>query len=716
MKLNGKGGSIVKGCAAALIALLALRILLWLLPCAALKQFMQRENSTRFYDRNGVLLQVRPLEEGLRREYYPLKDIPEAIGKAFIAAEDKNFYLHPGVDFFSIVRAFMQNRRAGHTVSGASTITMQLVRLIYPRTGRATVRTKFVEMLRAFRIEAKLSKHKILELYLNNLPFGFQVEGIGSAARAFYGVTPDKLTDEQIARLALIPRRPVQYAPEKSFVYPNLCPHFIRHVEDEYRTQGKRLPDALTLSIDSALVTETEKNIQKKISEFKDSRIHNGAALALDNLTGEILVWAGNASFDDSAHSGQIDGVLVQNQPGSSMKPFLYALALEHGFSPADSLPDIPQDFGSFGVYVPLNFNNCYNGPVRFRVALASSLNVPAVYLLHELGMESYLSCLQALGFASLAAQKDSLGLSLALGGADVSLYEMARAFSVFPNDGVLHKNTILKASGKPGGSGGGSRVYQADTARVLCDILSDKNARELGFGHARVFDTPYPAIFKTGTSNQFQNIIALGATSRVTVGVWMGNFEGQTVVGKTGSSIPAEIVRALLDELTKRYGADDFLQPEDYRKERVCALSGLAAGPACPATAEEYVRATRDSCTWHSLQGGLVQVQYPSEYQHWAHSRNFAGSIAGNSARLQIVYPRNGAVFIYDPTLPASVQMLQVQAVGGAAESASLYADGELVGTASGVLSWNLPLARGTHTIAVECAGEESVSSFTVK
>ena len=370
MKLTGKGGSIVKGCAAALIALLALRILLWLLPCAALKQFMQRENSTRFYDRNGVLLQVRPLEEGLRREYYPLKDIPEAIGKAFIAAEDKNFYLHPGVDFFSIVRAFMQNRRAGHTVSGASTITMQLVRLIYPRTGRATVRTKFVEMLRAFRIEAKLSKHKILELYLNNLPFGFQVEGIGSAARAFYGVTPDKLTDEQIARLALIPRRPVQYAPEKTFVYPNLCPHFIRHVEDEYRTQGKRLPDALTLSIDSALVTETEKNIQKKISEFKDSRIHNGAALALDNLTGEILVWAGNASFDDSAHSGQIDGVLVQNQPGSSMKPFLYALALEHGFSPADSLPDIPQDFGSFGVYVPLNFNNCYNGPVRFRVAL----------------------------------------------------------------------------------------------------------------------------------------------------------------------------------------------------------------------------------------------------------------------------------------------------------------------------------------------------------
>ena len=717
MKKNaGRSGSILKRCAAVLVVLLAVRVLAWLMPCAALKDFMQRENSTRFYDRNGVLLQVRPLADGLRREYYPLADIPDSVVQAFISAEDRNFYIHPGVDFFSILRAFVQNKRAGYTVSGASTITMQLVRLVYPRRGKTTLLTKCIEMLRAFRIEAKLSKREILELYLNNIPFGFQVEGIGSAARTFYGVTPDKLTEAQIHQLALIPRRPVQYAPEKQFVYPNLCPHFLRYVTDDYLSKGKRLPASLSLSIDSTLVTETEKNIQKKISEFSESRIHNGAAIVLDNLTGEILVWVGNASFDDDAHSGQIDGVLVENQPGSSMKPFLYALALEHGFSPADPLPDIPQDFGTFGVYVPLNFNNCYNGPVRLRVALASSLNVPAVYLLHEIGMDAYISCLQSLGFSSLESQRDSLGLSLALGGVSVSLYEMARAFSVFPNDGVLHGSTFLKASGKPGGAGGGSRVYRTDTARVLCDILSDKNARELGFGHAKVFDTPYPAIFKTGTSNQFQNIIALGATSRVTVGVWMGNFEGQTVVGKTGSSIPAEIVRALLDELSKRYGADSFPAPEDYRQERGCALSGLAAGPACPATVNEYVRVQRDSCTWHSMQGGLVQVRYPSEYQHWAHSRNIAGSIAENSAELRIVYPKNGAVFIYDPSLPSSVQMLQVQAVGGASERASLYVDGNFAGDASGIFSWSTPLVRGRHQLAVECGGQSYTVSFTVK
>ncbi len=706
-------------------AVLFARLLLKLLPCPALTAFCERENSTRFYDRNGVLLQVRPLADGLRREYYPLEALPQELVQDFIAAEDKNFFRHFGVDIPSIIRAALQNRKEGRVVSGASTITMQLARLIYPRKGRVTLGTKCREVLRALRLEAKLSKRQILELYLNNIPFGFQIEGVGSASRSFFSRPPDRLSVEEMQLLSRIPRRPSQYAPEKSFSYPSLCPHAVQYVVADYAARGERLPAELHLSIDSGLNDVTEKQIQRKLEEFKKARIHNGAACALNNRTGEIIVWVGNASFDDAEHSGQIDGVVVQNQPGSSMKPFLYALALERGFAPASVLPDIQQDFGGEGVYVPLNFNKRYNGPVRMRMALASSLNIPAVYLLYRVGMEDYLSLLDSLGFASLKPQRENLGLSLALGSGEVTLLEMVRAFSVFPNDGMLLEPSLLVR--RQDAKDSRQRVYQADTARILCDMLSDKAARAMGFGHAAVFDTAYPCIFKTGTSNQFQNIIAFGATSEFTVGVWMGNFGGDTVVGETGSSIPAQIVRGLLDELTETAGASPFAKPEHFEKQEICALSGMAPAADCPAVSYEYVKkssAKADTetavslapCSWHYTDGSGVKIRYPSEYQHWAHSRNFSGTISVGGTPLCITFPQNRATFIYDPTLPRRVQVVGVKAVGGEEKSAVLYLDGEMVGEARGVFSWNIPLSKGMHQLTVVCGSEDASASFSVK
>ena len=486
----------------------------------------------------------------------------------------------------------------------------------------------------------------------------------------------------------------------------------------DYAARGERLPDELRLSIDSSLNEETEKHIQRKLEEFKKARIHNGAACALNNRTGEIVVWVGNASFDDAEHSGQIDGVVVKNQPGSSMKPFLYALALERGFAPASVLPDIQQDFGGEGVYVPLNFNKRYNGPVRMRMALASSLNIPAVYLLYRIGMEDYLSLLDRLGFASLQPQRENLGLSLALGSGEVTLLEMVRAFSVFPNDGLLLEPRLLVR--KAGGTEERLRVYGADTARILCDMLSDKAARAMGFGHAAVFDTDYPCIFKTGTSNQFQNIIALGASSEFTVGVWMGNFGGDTVIGETGSSIPAQIVRGLMDELTKAEGAKPFAKPVCFEKREICALSGMAPAADCPAVSYEYVEkgAKQGSarCSWHYTDGTGVKIRYPSEYQHWAHSRNFSGSISVGGTPLSISFPRNKATFVYDPTLPQRVQMVGVKAVGGEEKNAVLYLDGDIIGEARNIFSWNIPLSRGTHQLTVVCGSEDASASFIVK
>ncbi len=706
--------------AAAFIGLLAvLYLFLRFVPCRTLTAFCTRQNSTRFYDRNGVLLRLMPLDEGLRREWYDLSDIPQALQQAFINAEDRNFYHHIGVDVASIVRALVQNKQAGRIVSGASTITMQLSRMVWPRTEAVSLKLKVAEMFRALFLEIRLTKKQILELYLNSVPFGFQIEGVGSAAHAFFSRDMQSLSLEQMETLAQIPRRPNDRAPEITFSYPALAPHFVNHVIATYRARGERIPDSLTLALDSALTQYAEKLIQKKLEEYSGARIHNGAAFVLDNLTGETLVWAGNASFEDETHSGQIDGVTVKNQPGSSMKPFLYALALETKFAPSSVLPDIPQDFGGKGVYVPLNFNNRYNGPVRFRVSLASSLNVTAVYVLYKVGLETYMNRLFDLGFDSLKGTEESTGLSIALGSSEVTLEEMVRAFSVFANDGMLVTPRYVKVApdGQPVQKNR-RRVYNADTARILCDILSDESARTLGFGHAAVFDTPYPALFKTGTSNQFQNIIALGSTSRYTVGVWMGNFGGETVVGQTGSSIPAHVVRNLLDNLTRESGAKDFKVPEHYEKKKVCSLSGLAPSPSCPSVSEEYVKkgVALEQCNWHYSENGRVKIHYPSLYQHWAQSKNFLGKSGADGSPLMISYPRNNALYVYDPSLPAGVQAVNVKAVGGSASVARLFVDDEPAGTAEHLFAWNVPLHPGRHTLTVVCGNEQAQISYTVE
>lgn len=729
--------------AAVVLFIAVVYFLIWAIPNKKLKSFEARQNSSCFYDRNGVLLYVLPLEEGLRREYKSLNDFPQELIQAFLEAEDKNFYWHPGVDPISVIRAAGQNKQAGKVVSGASTITMQLARLIYPRQKGMQVNfsRKVKEMFLAFYLEIKYSKKQILELYLNNVPFGYQVEGVASASRSFFGVEPNALSLEQMKVLATIPRRPSDYAPEKIFDYPNLCPHFVNYIVKLYKEEDVRIPNNLFLSIDSELNELTEKQIQRKLDEYRSSRIHNGSAFVMDNRTGEIIVWVGNASYEDTQHSGQIDGVMVENQPGSSMKPFLYALALENGFHPYSVLPDIEMDFGGQQVYVPLNFNNKFNGPVRYRISLASSLNVPAVYLLYNMTIDKYMEQLLKMGFTSLEGERETTGLSLALGSNGVRLYEMVHAFSNFVNDGKIIPITFNSAkdtgsihdgrkymsriqnkadSSKLNQSGKVVKAYQKDTARIMCDILSDKSARSLGFGWAKVFDTQYDSIFKTGTSNQYQNIIALGATSNYTVGVWMGNFEGETVIRQTGSSVPAQIVRGLLDELTAESGAENFKEPEDYTKQAICSLSGMMAGPNCPTTVMEWVHKEdrefeKQECNWHFEHNGKIAIEYPTEYQHWANRRNYAGSSkVGTGTPLSISYPNNKATFLYDYSLPDSVQKINVKAIGGSESIARLYMDNQLIGEASSVFAWDVPLKIGSHTLTVECGQQtDSVTIF---
>ncbi|MDR2402884.1 MAG: transglycosylase domain-containing protein [Spirochaetaceae bacterium] len=735
-------------------------LILCILPYPELTAYQNRSRGLVIQDRYGRVLRVLPASDGIKREWVPLEDIPAGVVRVFIRAEDRRFYFHPGVDLVSVAGSALRNLRAGRVVSGASTITMQLARLIRPQG--LGLRGKIGEAWDALRLEARLSKREILELWFNGIPFGSNIEGIPAITRARFGVSVAQLDDCRTVLLAVIPRRPTRYDPAVNpesavtaavalarrcipglsetaireaarevsrWDLPGKNPFYAPHFTERLASRGTNSPvkDRVSLrtTLDLDLQSYAEERLKVELAALRDNRVSNGAVLAIENATGAIRVYVGSASWFNNEQGGKIDGIRVLNQPGSCLKPFLYALALDTGFSPADVLPDLPTVFGGGEAYIPGNFNRRFNGPVRFRVALASSLNIPAVYLLERLGVETFEDYLVSLGFDSVAATMGSHGTGLALGNAEVSLEELVRGFSVFPRGGSLPDLQWIEgeANGKPdpaGSSGGdsGGQVMSPYAAALIADILSDRASRFVGFGPAPALATAFRSMFKTGTANQFQHIWALGATDHFTVGVWMGNFSGETVIGRTGSSIPARIAADLLAALEGSASISSDREPERSlsglaEQIRICALSGMAASPACPGSVMEWIPRNRipSPCSWH----GSGPIRYPPEYQAWIAERFRSGSIQlQGSGNIRIPIP--GSVYYLDPVLPAEAQALRVETTGFSA-GALVYTDGILQGSLNHAGVYVLPLSRGRHRVLVEDEGGGSaVVDFEVR
>ena len=735
-------------------------IILKIIPFKELNEFRTKPVSTRLYDCDNHLIQIIALEDGLRREWTDIESIPKEVQKLMLKAEDKRFYFHHGVDIFAVLNAFRQNTESSRTVRGASTITMQLAKMIYPEENR-TFAVKIKDAINAIRIEAKLSKKQILELYLNSVPFGYNCEGITSAARMFYGKELKNLSTEEISCLSVITRRPKDYNPitnpkecaqrasllnpkeedyenllataKAAYIHscPFLLPHYVNYLRQNYLSGMPQNQAELHLAVSLALQQVAENALNQALEQAEKSRISNGAILVLNNEDNSVIAWVGNGNFFDDQKQGQIDGITVQNQPGSSMKPFLYALALDTKAADGSSLyytfmvlPDVPLEFGEDRVYIPQNFNNRYNGPIRMRIALASSLNVPAVDLLDRIGVENYLEKLYQMNFTSLISQADVVDLGLALGVGEVTLAELAPAFSVFVRDGVYlplsyekHSEKEIKKIQKKSGN----QIYTRDTARILCSILSDKGARALGFGYTQTFQTEYPSIFKTGTSNQFQNIVALGATKEFTVAVWMGNHTGETVMGKTGSSLPAGAAKQILDYLEQysKLSAEEkqFPLPENYEKKQICSLSGMPAGKNCPGVVYEYVPKdlVQDDCNWHVLNGNKLSVIYPSEYQKWVRLYDVAGEVDYTSSVLTVNTPKNKSVFYYS-NMNQDLQAIPVEVFGGQKEEAVVEYDDEPAFTIYRPFYFLLPVERGSHKCKISCDDESTEIFFEVK
>ncbi len=499
------------------------------------------------------------------------------------------------------------------------------------------------------------------------------------------------------------------------FPWPFYAPHFVRRLSEELTAYAENPPESISAesvlemlqgkkpvrtSLDLTMQEHCRGILQEEVSQAGSFRIGNGALLLASPETMEVLVYLGSADFLNEENSGQIDGVRMLREPGSTLKPLLYANALDAGWTASTILPDIPVEFGAAYGYTPENYNQQYHGPVRLRQALSASLNIPAVYTLERLSVAAFTDTLIRAGFESLEDQREHLGLSMAVGGVNVSLAELVQAYGGLYSGGVVRRLSFLKEN-----SAAGEQIWTAEAAELVTDIISRSDDRVMSFGRSGPVHFDYPAAIKTGTSNQFNNIWAIGFTSDLIGGVWMGNFDGSTVIAAPGSSLPARVLHLVFDTWSAR---GELPQKSEFIEEKICSLSGMRAGARCPYTMKEYFRPglVPDVCSWH-VRGAPAsgRPRYPQEYMHWAKLYGYNVDFSGEAA-LAIVSPAEGAVY-YSGHVRAGMT--------GSGE-AELLLNGRRVFQGSLPADSLLLLDKGRYTLVLRQRGQEAVRRFEVR
>jgi penicillin-binding protein 1C len=725
------------------------------LPAALLDR--PAAQSLTIEDREGVVLRTTRAGDGSRASWTPLADMDPQLIQAFLAVEDRRFYSHTGVDLRAVIRAATTDIQHRRLMSGASTITMQLARLL--RAPGHSWTAKIAQALWALRLERHLGKNEILEQYLNRVPLGQGALGVTAAAALYFDAAPDHLSTGQAALLAGLARAPSSDNPfvsaersrqrraaalrrmqDDAFVTgdtrrraeaepvvaprngtPFLAPHFTSRVLAWADDSGSVAEGTWTTSLDVALQAELEGEVRHTVALLADREVRQAAAVVLDNRTGEILAWVGSPDFwADTA--GQVDMVTSPRQPGSALKPFLYGLAFDRGFTAASVLPDIPRTYQtSTGPYQPRNYDRRYHGPVLAREALASSFNVPAIELADRLGAPALLHTLRGAGFASLDRTAEFYGLGMALGDGDVTLLELANAYRGLANGGVWRPWTWRRQA--PNESAGDSaRFISRGSALVVLDILQDPVARIPGFGVETPFDFPFPAAVKTGTSRHYTDNWAVGVTAGFTVAVWAGNFSGRPmrqISGVTGAG--PLLHRAMLD-VARRYNPGALPSPASMGavRVRVCRLSGERAGANCPGTDEWFLPGTAPpagNCAWHQAGG---RISWPAEYAEWESQNGRTGDIAlaantgdgtpGRSDSLRILSPMAGDKYEIPPGMDPRYATIPLRA-SAAAGSVRWFVDG----VAHSSARWKLQ--SGHHAIrAVGPAGQSAQVAIEVR
>ena len=774
--------------------------------------------SVRIVDRYGRLLYESFPAEGGRHTIVPLEQIPLALQQATIATEDQNFYQNPGVDVFGILRAFWINLQGGETLAGGSTLTQQLARDLLmseeERTERS-LRRKLRESYLAWQLARVYSKDEILAFYLNQTYYGALSYGVEAAAQTYFGKPVAELGLAECALLAGLPQAPALYSPltdleaaqarqavvlalmeKQGYItaeqrelaerqplalsatpYPMEAPHFSLWV----RAQLDSLlpPEALYQSggllvrttLDLDWQRQAERAVLRQISELQESpdglghNVNSAALVAIDPATGQVLAMVGSPDYFDEVNAGALNMALSPRQPGSAIKPVLYAAALApdsaQPWTPASLLLDVSTSFTTHDgkVYTPSNYDGLEHGPVLLRTALASSLNIPAVITLDHVGLPAFLDQASQLGITTLSSQGD-YDLSLALGVGQVRLIELTAAFGAFANGGYhLTPQAILEISDPQGNilytppSAAPQRVLDARVAWLISDILSDDDARALGFGPNSVLNLDRPAAVKTGTTTNYHDNWTVGYTPDLVVGVWVGNTTHEAMSDVTGLTGAAPIWHQFMRAVLTGRPELEFVQPPGLERLEVCALSGLLPTEACPYRRWEwfiagteptafdpfYHTVTLDRATGRPASANTpIERQYtvlaldlPPQAQPWARTQGLTllSDLTGASnpaatlpasAPLLLLSPANNSLYQLSPTLPAESQRLELLAAGQAGLSqVTLWVDGLLVATFDQppYQAWWV-LQEGSHQAyaqAVTASGETITSPVVI-
>lgn len=707
---------------------LGLRSLPYLVPIRAM-DLGQDQQAVEFVDRNGLPLGTVLTRDQEHTVAVPLSQVSSHFLQAIVAAEDGRFYQHGALDGRALVRALLEAMQARQIVSGASTITMQLARMLDPAP--RTLPEKLKEIWSSWRLSAGMTKDEILQAYINRLPMGGNIYGVEAAARIYFDSPASDLNVAQASLLAAIPNDPTRLNPYDRWASLKERQTYVldRMVHDHSitRTQAdKAFAEALSLqprqqgiiaaphflfwlasqpsthmahvrtTLDRSLQQFTEAQVQQVIQSLAPHNVHHAAAIVLDNHSGEVLAYVGSPNYFADMQKGRNDGVQALRQPGSTLKPFLYELALEKRVvRPNTVLADVPTRYAIPGakLYTPSDYSETFQGPVRVRVALANSLNVPAVRVLETVGVPSFLDRLHQLGFAHLNQPADYYGLGLTLGGGEVSLWELARAYLTLANQGQTLPLKVSKEESEETVAKRASPVSDASlssassTWALITEMLGDSHARAKAFGVSSLLSLPFPAAVKTGTSSDFRDTWTVGFTRDYTVAVWVGNFDGEPMRQVSGVTGAAPVWHRLMLHLHEQQEPTAFPPPTGLVKRPICALSGARPTPACmsvvqeylyPADLNEYDRQPDPFYRTVIDREGKphYRLKLPPEYNEWLAMQ----PVLPTEASLRLLSPRDGDVFLLDAG--SEPQRLQFKLASDASQTVEWRLNGQLLET----------------------------------
>ncbi|HXD77723.1 MAG TPA: penicillin-binding protein 1C [Puia sp.] len=595
------------------------------------------EYSTIVTDDKGEVIHAFLTRDQQWRMKTGLQEISPLLRKIIVEKEDKYFYWHPGINPLAMARALIRNIFTGHRTSGASTITMQVARALEPK--RRTYWNKLREIFRAFQLEWKYSKSEILQLYLNKVPYGGNIQGVKSAAILYFGKNPDHLSLAEITALSVIPNRPStlvigrhndlivaernkwlkRWAREKVF-----SPREIEDALDEPLTARRGAVPALVPQlalrlrkngrdiIHTAIDLNRQLKIEKLVRDYSRTlalnNIRNAAVIVLDNRTHRVVSYVGSADFHDSSDGGQVNGAMAVRQPGSTLKPVLYGLCIDAGLlTPKMTITDVPVNYQG---YAPENYDRRWNGYVTMEYALEHSLNIPAVKSLRALGKDVLIRKLAQCGFRQVERDRNKLGLSMILGGCGATLEELTGLYSIFANDGVWVRpvfstdDTVKSpvrlrnawrppnaaSSGEAGAYIGsnGLRVLSPAAAYMINEILSKVNRPDFPLNWESTVHLPRIA-WKTGTSYGRRDAWSIGYNQRFTVGVWAGNFSGVGVPELSGANVATPLLFKIFNSIDYDNDQPWFRQPPDCDLRMVCTETGLPPAEFCAHLVTDY-------------------------------------------------------------------------------------------------------------------------------